>query len=1069
MENSVGNINTLGDVSVNQYSDKAILKIVSGQNQNILKLNRLTNLEPPPLPTMITFRQFLVDELHEKLKKSTLLNLQGELGVGKTQLCNLLIKNNSDNVFWFRIREYKEQLKSLLCELISTIEKNSPSIMSFFSTRLKIPKNSIIILDDLPDITFYGLTEVFTKLIIACKNNEIKIISSSNYVLPISMNQYVKSIDSFFIPMLNNEEICELLIAYNAPEKIINVAPIINAFSDGHPTLVVASINFIKSNNWTTDGLDLFNNKFVEDEIQNFNVLFERTVSDPKVRELAYRLNNIGRIVTDKDIKLVSEIIPIIEHPFDKMNDLLNIWIFKESKDTFLLSPLLYKQGSKNLSENVNKKINCILGDNVLKNKELNPYEVIKGLVYYIKAEEFNSAGFFFFKVLISIADQENISESDTLAIHGFWVTTGLPIEMNLNIKILIRTVQIIIYKKFNKNIDLLYQEYLGLIASINKNDYFTELMSYMLFVQYGFNKKLYFQKVEDTFHKLPKTILIEMDPENVMITMLNQMKTLGGVEDLTTGRDLIAWLEILKNIEAQELVEMMKSEFGVDLSTIITFKINNEILKKIDKKEDIQEVYDALLDCSKFMLKLEINSLWVAFVSNCIECLVKLENFIEAEKLVQKSLLEVISEDDKLTIRHCLAIQYTNKEMYTEALNHYQDVLELETEKIKNKNTVVDMYAFASISLARTENYVEAKKYIEKSITLYKSIDKNDSLFMAKLYGEYAIILWEMGLELETINECEKVLFYIEEEKDFLSDEFKSLAVVLGHVLGYYSTYLRTGKPPEKILDGSIYTRPKNRMFLYASNSYIEIYDIEKQFILYYHIYNSYYRLGDNNKGKHNLNKAYENSKKSNLESLKSHMYLEKYLLSSDYEKYLNYVNHLDEILNKKDIAYLYVIPSLMKLSFEQLENKNKILEYENIFVKVFSHRQQDNFYKVILWVLKNMQDLDFKVSFDNEWLTQRIAIFGNIKSYTLKDTIIAHEILLEDSILILFEEASKKEIYEKYFFSFWKLLIVQTRDSFNYAESLLERIDALESNSDDSLNKIKNLLDYIKRYIKR
>lgn len=1069
MENSVGNINTLGGVSVNQYSDKAILKIVAGQNQNILKLNRLTNLEPPPLPIMMTFRQLLVDELHEKLKKSTLLNLQGELGIGKTQLCNLLIKNNSDDVFWFRIREYKEQLKSLLCELISIIEKKSPSIISFFSTRLKIPKNSIPILDDLPDITLYGLTEELTKLIIVCKNNEIKIISSSNYLLPRSINQYVKSIDSFFIPMLNNEEVSELLIAYNAPEKIINIAPIINAFSDGHPTLVVASINFIKSNNWTTDGLDLFNNKFVEDEIQNFNVLFERTVSDPKVRELAYRLNNIGRIVTDKDIKLVSEIIPIIEHPFDKLHNLLNIWIFKESKDTFLLSPLLYKQGSKNLSENVNKKINCILGDNVLKNKELNPYEVIKGLAYYIKAEEFNSAGFFFFRVLISIADQENISESDTFAIHSFWVTTGLPIEMNLNIKILIRTAQIIIYKKFNKNIDLLYQEYLGLIVSINKNDYFTELMSYMLFVQYGFNKKLYFQKVEDTFHILPKTILIDIDPENQMKTKLNQLKVVGAIENLTTNKGLIEWLEILKNIETKELIEMMQSELGVNISTIIAFKINNEILKQLDKREDIQEVYEALLDCSKLMLKLEINSLWVAFASNCIECLVKLENFIEAEKLVQNSLSEAIFDDDKLTICHCLAIQYIDKEMYTEALNHYQGVLEIGTEKIKNKNIVIDIYAFASMAFARIENYIDAKKYIEKSITLCNYINTNDSLFIAKLYGEYAIVLWEMGLKLEAIDACERVLLYIEEKKDSFCDEFKSLEVILGHTLGYYSAYLIDGRPPEKIFDGSNYHKPKNKMFLYAGTRCTEIYDIEKQFIVYYHIYNSYYRLGDHNKGKYNLNKAYENSKNSNLESLKSHMYLDKYLLSSDYEKYLNYVNHLDEILNKKDIAYLYVIPSLMKLSFEQLENKNKILEYENIFVKVFSHRQQDNFYKVILWVLKNMQDLDFKVSFDNEWLTQRIAIFGNIKSYTLKDTIIAHEILLEDSILILFGEASKKEIYEKYFFSFWKLLIAQTRDSFNYAESLLARINEVESNSDDSLNKIKNLLDYIKRYIKR
>lgn len=57
---------------------------------------------------------------------------------------------------------------------------------------------------------------------------------------------------------------------------------------------------------------------------------------------------------------MVSSIEPKIDHPFEKLSQLLNIWIYKESESEYLLSPILFRLGSKNLDINVEEKVNLI-------------------------------------------------------------------------------------------------------------------------------------------------------------------------------------------------------------------------------------------------------------------------------------------------------------------------------------------------------------------------------------------------------------------------------------------------------------------------------------------------------------------------------------------------------------------------------------------------------------------------------------------------------------------------------------------------------------------------------------
>ena len=112
---------------------------------------------------------------------------------------------------------------------------------------------------------------------------------------------------------------------------------------------------------------------------------------------------------------MVSSIEPKIDHPFEKLSQLLNIWIYKESESEYLLSPILFRLGSKNLDINVEEKVNLILGSQIFQKTTLSPYDIMRGIIYYIKGKDYNKAGWHLYQALQLIIKNEAIKEDDVL------------------------------------------------------------------------------------------------------------------------------------------------------------------------------------------------------------------------------------------------------------------------------------------------------------------------------------------------------------------------------------------------------------------------------------------------------------------------------------------------------------------------------------------------------------------------------------------------------------------------------------------------------------------------------
>ncbi len=1058
MENKVRDINA--DI-VNLVQNSSIFgDFTKDIDKSKISLTHDIDIVAPPLPNKIALRSELIDNISEELESIVFLNIKGEIGAGKTQLCNILVSQLDREVFWFRIREYKTQLKSLLTELSIIINKKGFQPLKYFSKKLDIPKNSIIVLDDLPDLSGLDIVSELKILIDICDTYNIKIISSSNTLISHNITQYLDKFSNYPIPVFSDNDTTELLKIYGAPSSFQKVIKLINSFSDGHPSLIIATINYFESVNWNIDFGKFLNNKFVDDELKYFQILFEETIKDKSIRELAYRLNNIGRVITEEDIKLVSSINPIVVYPFEKIITLLDTWIYKESEKEYLLSPVLYKLGSKNLDIKVEKNINNRLGLKIFTKKILNEYEIMKGMLYLIKAEEYDTAGFNMTRILHSIIDNEEIKESNVPIACYFWVDNDFPTSMDIGLQVLIRGLQIIVYNKFEKDATLLYGSFLELEKQLPEKQKFMLLLPYSMFSLHKCYHENITTKIFNIVNTLPGELKSQMISKDSPSGLTIENYAVLNIESLDSYNNLYDWLGCIKKIDLKELNKTLNVDFGedVDFMSLVTYKIKNDITKKSDSS-DIDKVYLLLIEFTEYMYSKSFEQMWIYLIVCAIDCLIKLEKLNEAIKLRNKYIELTENIEYKLLINNEISMRLVDKEKYEDALELYKYFDDCAIIKL----TTLNMYVYSAISFANTNNYSNAKLYFEKALE-FDDINILDDLYRARILGEYSILLFEMELHHECIEVCEQIILLINEQKE-LCDHWKTIYLILGNHIGYFSSILINNKLP----DNDTSAIPKSRSYLYTSpnSGLLESYDNTKKCFIYYHMYNMYSYLDDKTKVIEYLSKSYDSSHLYIVDDLKKLILIDYYLFNDNFTEYLELV--YDSITEANtDILIMRILSPIIRLNILKYKEENRIEEFKKIFIQIFNDDIVDKKYTdTIIYVLNNLNGDITNIEKENDWITQRFELLYKVNDMNLLKVIEVHSRFNNEFFIgeysAIFSELQKRLILEDYFFNFWLFKLDNESEEFKYTSNLKDAVEELYGERLQPKEKISKLLKLI------
>ncbi|HEX8562605.1 MAG TPA: hypothetical protein VF676_06465 [Flavobacterium sp.] len=753
----------------------------------------------------ITRRHKTIETIKQQWGEKTWLNIHGGYDTGKSQLSLLISENLKYIPLSFSFKDISpNEFKNIIVLVFKQILANN----------LESKKIQLILFDDLPQLGLDdNVTKLFIELVSYCENNRVKVLSTSNYKINYKVAASVKNnFVELLIPLLNKEEIEEVISRYNDQDKAFKFATIMEAISAGYPVYVQIICQYLDGKGWVLPEDELISfisgKAFNELDDETYQKLLYTTQNESS-REILYRLNLVLGTISNETIDIISNVSPVVNAPFEKVNSIMGTWLQKNSDETYFISPLIKRLGSNNVLPETRKEINNKLAHSILAKKILSQYDSQRAISYFIAGESFNDAGMIMLMALQSyFKNPEIFTES---SIGSYWISTDLPAAMKLVTKLSLRALQLHIlndlqfkkHSKFNyQNKEFIRSDLERLVSRHPKEEVVDEIYHFSLLI-------LFKSYISDDVKK--------------SLRYLNTLSDIGFEHFADSEKELYnnLWLVLDKVYTIDEMqawfesfIKIGKREDFYDVEMIYLFSrrlFDNIIEGERDWREKIEIV--EFVEEKAYAYSLQLLGAYS----------VKTKIFIVAEKLGDLSQAEIYyiqiqgrysKPEARFLITDELGRQQFYKGRNEEALSN---LLEIESVDI-SLITKVDTY----LTLAKIfgeKDKVIAHQFTKKAIEFSQNDLMPTKLTAAKLTGEYAISFWllrDSKSAIYKLAECYEQLLLSYKQIDRFDniDDYNIIVLQVGNAINYIYQILNFGRPPATSPDGSDYVVPKRGLF---------------------------------------------------------------------------------------------------------------------------------------------------------------------------------------------------------------------------------------------------------------
>ncbi|BAZ78740.1 hypothetical protein NIES50_73730 (plasmid) [Aulosira laxa NIES-50] len=763
-------------------------------------------LDVPPSVKHLSSRAETVNNLTGLFSSHTWIAIHGSAGTGKTQLAILVVRACSVTTAWLRLRGL-------------TTEQACVRLDAAWDTLMRSP-SQMLVLDDIPRLL--GGDEFSERLLLlanSCREKGVHLLSTSCYELPLNLRESlnVQTLYVMEIPLLNNQEASEMLLAYGAPPSLLTtkLVTFINGLAKQHPLLLAATARYLLQQNWqfTEDVLEgLFKSEYTA-ELNNETISrLLVTIEDTKTRELLYRLNLVQRHFSLDDMQAVASVKPIVERPRERLNTLIGLWVQRDDNNRLLVSPLVQALGSNDLLIETRKECHFLLGERIIRKKQLNQVDGMQALIHFCGAENFNRAGWLLISGLRSLMDLDVLVDDKGLLL--LWSDQQLPEQMELTTRLFLRGLQIVVRHKYGMSISYLVEDLDALFRQASEKEAVAVvgviLLVDSLFSQYDpMCMNRYVRSALQLWSeiKMPDTgELLFPDGEPLEILIWTNLKQ--GIASFDHLRDWIYTLEHLTDGQRRRAFTDGFAELGC---LIVSEDLYHKEEAKPRENQQWHIVFDALRELAERASQLEIKLLWVCAVRTQIAVLGTNLNDIDAAVTAAEA---VISQSDEpriqLLIAECMGRQYFNAHRNSEALTWLNKAISQDTTSYPTVR--LDALMLASRAVA-PEDPDAALKYVQQAAKLAQSNDAISENTLVKTLGELAIARWlarDLAGAFEPWEQAAERLFACKTD----TDDWKELFVVFSHVSGYLVSLACRGIPPTNTLDGGPYVAPERGFF---------------------------------------------------------------------------------------------------------------------------------------------------------------------------------------------------------------------------------------------------------------
>lgn len=798
----------------------------AGGSASINYQSELLQLDAPPPVERVISRTDTVTRYVEKIKSITWGAFYGDAGCGKTQLAILIAQRGGRPIAWVRFRGLNpNESCRRIDEALITLSDLRPgrSWREFCRDACsRIASETLLIFDDIPRVSAGELlAERLTFLAKECRSSQLKLLSTSPFDLPTRLKKIDGGQGIFVeeVPRFTDEEIVELFKLHRAPDEFFKGGSVsfLAAITARHPTLLAAAATYLESSGWRLgdDEFDsLIKGAYAREINEQTEVALLGTVIDPAARELLYRLNLVNRSFNKDDVHLVSEVAPQIPHPFEKIRESLGLWVQRDSsQDSYVLSPLVRQVGSENLDLTTIREVHLTLARATFKKGSIGPPEVSLAINHYVAANEFNQAASTLLWALSNMRKQD--VQADPWGISNYWYSLPLPDQIDLDLRILLRTMQAVVGAQLKRSNEFVLRDLDSLLDSADESNaravVYATAMAGPLFSEGSPSRaNRYLLRL---LRVAPKGILPDGTslsyPEGITPAAL----IWATVRMVRTAEDLNDWLATLENFEPAQIEDAFRAPIAPDSAMALADRL---WVWEADKPKNRRNWKRILLQLENFSERAHSvggEILWACFIRSRIIVLAEYRQDLKSAVALGRDALDKASSDPAIQflLKASIGIQFAEAGRSDEGITLLKEALEEPTEVYPLDRTI------ALLKLARESGKKDsagALGFIDQAIEVVRSSPVVPESILIKALGEKAVALWlagDLAAAYLPMQEGAERLLSIENR----SDEDKALFMVFGHVSGFLSHLANTGEEIQHTADDSDYARPERGMLL--------------------------------------------------------------------------------------------------------------------------------------------------------------------------------------------------------------------------------------------------------------
>ena len=800
-------------------------------------------LDVPPLVRRLAKRQRTINEIMGRFAQVSWLAVHGDPGSGKSQLAALVCLQDQNCRLWVRFRGLSpedscERLLLAVSTVVSPSEHQSQSEM-FNQVCTALGAQSLLVLDDLPRL---GDEDVFSTVLVSfvqrCQANGVKLLSTSNHQLPSNMlHIFGDSVATMERPAFTDEEVMELMRAYNAPTEVVTeaFASFVNSLAQEHPLLLAAACDFLVKRGWKVNNNDLeqlLRGDHTSTLGLEISSKLANSVQDSSTRQLLYRVCNIVGDFSEEDLEAVAQVEPTIDRYRELLLALEGVWILRDSQNRLVRSPLASVLPVSILSVDERRAVQLVLGSRIVRKLTLSSADARLAILYFAGAEQFNYAGSLLANALESIRCLAR-PVGDT-GLLSMWGNTDLPESMDLGLRIFLRGLQVVTRRSHELDYAYALEDLKILSSKADKGEAWAAIgvvaIALEVVLDSDFETALSLVRVgisSGTTVPGPRGGVVDLSsdiPSEELLWM-----TFWGT---SSAEDLTNWIQLVDGLDDDQRDRL----FSIDeYDQLVLFMPARIWLLEVEKPED-QRDWQAVL--ARLNNLAEVAARWNQPVLRAAiqraEIIVTYDYLrsLEGAIGIAKKELELSPEDDriKFLLHESVGRQCFYAKRYKEAETWLGTAVKIELNVFHLQR--VEAVAAYSAAIGNRDSD-EALTHAESAAELALSAGDISELAQVQALGELAVARWEtedIKGAFRSLDDAGKLLLAAKED----TPTWQGLFMWYGHVCGYMAAVMYEGKPPDATMDGGAYTKPWRGSFFTDHEAKSAIYKEEHESGIY-------------------------------------------------------------------------------------------------------------------------------------------------------------------------------------------------------------------------------------------